>query len=231
MPLATTSVWAKASGVWTRRAEYPPSFLISQYFFRHRQIAASDVILLNKSDLVNPETLLETERMIRQINPAAPIYRTVKGEIDLQHIIGISAFRLPPPDVPADNHIHSDDCKDAHDHDAPPTHYELRGISSLQVTCGVLDQARLDRLDEWIRTALWENEIAGAAQAVKILRCKGAFTSDRGVHYVLQGVRSMYEISELPAGDSIGVPSTGKIVLIGKGLDDTARASLERVLS
>ncbi len=121
--------------------------------------------------------------------------------------------------------------KNAHNHDAPPTHYELRGISSLQVTCGLLDQARLDRFDEWIRTALWENEIAGAAQAVKILRCKGAFTSDRGVHYVLQGVRSMYEISELPAGDSIGVPSTGKIVLIGKGLDDTARASLERVLS
>lgn len=193
---------------------------------------------------MDPKLLVETENMIRQINPAAPIHRTVKGEIDLKHIIGISAFRLPPPDVAptaAHEHVHTDECKDADDHahadDAPKTHYEMRGISSLQVSCGVLDQAHLDRLDEWIRTALWENRVDGAgdggatAVEVKVLRCKGAFTSDKGVHYVLQGVRSMYEISELPAAESVGVPDTGKIVLIGMGLGEAARRSLERALA
>ncbi|KAF8195539.1 CobW domain-containing protein [Pholiota molesta] len=164
-----------------------------------RQIAGSDVILLNKADVAEPKALQETEAIIRQINPAAPIYRTVKGEIDLKHIIGISAFRLPPPD--------------------------------LQVSCGVLDQAHIDKFDEWIRTALWENRVEGSSSEVKVLRCKGAFTSDKGVHYVLQGVRSMYEISELAADPSMGIPDVGKVVLIGKGLDETVRKSLERVLS
>jgi len=195
-----------------------------------RQIAGSDVILLNKSDLVEPIVLLETETLIRQINPAAPIHKTVKGEIDLKHIIGISAFRLPPP-PPANDaiHVHSEDCD--HSHDREPTHYELRGISSLQVTCGILDQAHLDKLDVWIRTALWEHRVADTGSEVQVLRCKGAFTSNQGKHFVLQGVRSMYEILELEPSDSIGVPDAGKVVLIGKGLDSIVRKSLEGVLA
>ncbi|KAH9480576.1 COBW domain-containing protein 2 [Psilocybe cubensis] len=203
------------------------------------QIAGSDVILLNKSDLVDPSLLAETEATIKQINPAAPIYKTVKGDIDLKHIIGISAYRLPPPDMSKpdgnaddDTHVHSEDCE--HTHELPPNHYELRGISSLQVSCGILSEAQLDKLDVWIRTALWENKIedgGGGTSDLKVLRCKGAFTSEKGVHYVLQGVRSMYEISELPSTDSMGVPDTGKIVLIGKGLDDAVRKSLEHVLA
>ncbi|KAF5315505.1 hypothetical protein D9619_007046 [Psilocybe cf. subviscida] len=213
-----------------------------------RQIAGSDVILLNKSDLVSVDELNEIETSIKLINPVAPIYKTVRGQIDLKHIIGISAYRLPPVDAGADaqlskppqlsapneeDHVHSDACDHDHEEKAP-THYELRGISSLQVRCGVLDQAHLDRLDAWIRDALWEDRVAvdGASTAsVKILRCKGAFTSDKGVHHVLQGVRSMYEISELPVQDAVGIPDTGKIVLIGKGLTEDVRRSLERVLS
>ncbi|PPQ99203.1 hypothetical protein CVT26_014126 [Gymnopilus dilepis] len=211
-----------------------------------RQIAGSDVILLNKSDLVEPQVLEDTKALIRSINAAAPIYRTVKGEIDLKHIIGISAYQRPPPDFSAasstrsaDTHVHTENCD--HSHDAPaPTHYEVRGISSLQVTCPPLDQPHLDKLDEWIRNALWENRVEPAGGdstttplEVQILRCKGAFTSAKGVHYVLQGVRNMYEISELPAAESesLGVPDTGKVVLIGKGLTEGVRRSLEGVLA
>lgn len=198
-------------------------------FWLCRQIAGSDVILLNKVDLVDPSVVNETEGIIRQINPAAPIYRTIKGEIDLKHIIGISAYRKPPPDVVVnDQHVHANDCD--HYHEPLPNHYEVRGITSLQVTCGILDQERMDKLDKWIRTALWENRVEDIPSEVQILRCKGAFTSDKGVHYVLQGVRSMYEISELPSFESIGVPDAGKVVLIGKGLQDAVRKSLERVL-
>jgi G3E family GTPase len=198
-----------------------------------RQIAGSDVILINKVDLVELKALEETETTIKHINPAAPIHKTVKGEIDLKHIIGISAFRLPPSELMGKEnnpHVHSDDCD--HSHDAPQNHYEIRGISSLQVSCGILDRAHLDKLDEWIRTALWENRVADIRKSeIQVLRCKGAFTSNGGVHYVLQGVRSMYEISEVQAEDSMGIPDSGKIVLIGKGLDDSVRKSLERVFA
>jgi len=189
------------------------------------------VILINKVDLVESNVLEETETTIKRINPAAPIHKTVKGEIDLKHIIGISAFRLPPSELMGKNsHIHSDDCD--HSHEPPQNHYEIRGISSLQVSCGILDQSHLDKLDEWIRTALWENRVSDVPKSeIQVLRCKGAFTSYKGVHYVLQGVRSMYEISEVQAAESMGLPDTGKIVLIGKGLDDSVRKGLESVFA
>ena len=194
------------------------------------------MVILNKIDLADSEILGETEQMIQNINPAAPVYKTIKGEIDLKHILGISAYELPSSIlINKNSHIHSANCD--HDHDEPtPNHYEIRGISSLQVSCPVLDQSRLDKLDEWIRSILWENRIPGSATTdseVRVLRCKGAFTSTTGIHYVLQGVQSMYEIAELDtaAADSLGVPEVGKIVLIGKGLDDNIRRSLNSILT
>ena len=134
-----------------------------------------------------------------------------------------------------------------HAHHVGPHHYELRGISSLQVTCPVLTSERLRALDEWIRTALWENRLPedeSDADVVvqnpdqtqphfEILRCKGIFTTKSGDTHVLQGVRSLYEISVVESGNergSMGLPDEGKLVLIGKGLDLKVRQSLEIVL-
>ncbi|KAF8158217.1 CobW domain-containing protein [Crassisporium funariophilum] len=196
-----------------------------------RQIAGSDVIILNKIDLVETDVVAETESMIRSLNPAAPVYRTVEGQIDLKHILGISAYQQPPPVQTTEGpHVHSENCD--HDHETPPTHYEIRGVSSLQVSCHALDQPRLNKLDEWIRSVLWENQLPGGqTSGIEVLRCKGAFSSTTGVHYVLQGVRSMYNIEPMDSTESIGIPETGKIVLIGKGLDDSVRRSLELVLA
>lgn len=125
-------------------------------------------------------------------------------------------------------HVHSEGC--GHDEaETAKTHYQIRGISSLQVHCPtLLSQSQLDELDEWIRNALWENRVRGYHQ-VQILRCKGLFGDEKGRWWVLQGVRSVYEISEL--GDvGVDVPDRGKIVLIGKGLDENVRASLGSIL-
>ena len=190
------------------------------------------MIILNKIDLVDFKVLAETEQMIKKVNPAAPLYKTIKGEIDLKNILGISAYKLPPSMPINENpYVHSEQCD--HDHEHISNHYELRGISSLQVSCPALDQTRLDKLDEWIRSILWENRIPGSVTTdseVRVLRCKGVFTSTTGIHYVLQGVQSMYEISEMELADSLGVPEVGKIVLIGKGLDDNVRRSLDSIL-
>jgi G3E family GTPase len=56
------------------------------------QIAFSDVILINKTDLVSVEDLNQVERRVRSLNPMAKIYHTEYGAIDLSHIIGIGAF-------------------------------------------------------------------------------------------------------------------------------------------
>jgi len=215
----------------------------------HRQIAGSDVILLNKSDLVSADQLARTEDLIKRVNPAAPIHRTIRGEIPLNQILDLSAYSKPPPGIvdspevvasgqsagqPA-GHVHTADCDHAK---VESTHYEMRGISSLQVSCPILTQTNYAKLDEWLRNVLWENQLPEETEPLKdkeghpvlqVLRCKGAFTLDTGVHCVLQGVRSMYEIAELDEENALGLPEVGKIVLIGKGLDDRVRGSLQRV--
>lgn len=206
-----------------------------------RQIAGSDVILLNKVDLVSPEDLQTTETLIHHVNPAASVYRTIRGDVDLGLIMGIAAYASAPkfqPTTPSSAHTHThDDCDDAeHHHDHPPeptTHYELRGISSLQVSCPVLDVSTQDRLDEWIRTVLWESRLPGAQpdSGPHVLRCKGLWTLESGEQFILQGVRSMYEISKVEGEEVMGVPTMGKIVLIGKGLNDDVRRSLENVIN
>ena len=201
-----------------------------------RQIAGSDVILLNKIDLVTPAALTDLEEMIHRVNPAAPVHRTVKAGIDLGLIMNISAFTSPPQLQPVhlsltDGRSNCQEPNHAHAHASnEPTHYELRGISSLQVPCPLLDKARFEKLDEWIRTVLWENHIPGGSQELQVLRCKGLLTMESGERYVLQGVRSIYEIEKLEEQGEIGVSEEGKLVLIGKGLDDGVRQSLENVL-
>jgi G3E family GTPase len=56
------------------------------------QIAFSDVILINKTDLVSADDLKQVERRVRSLNPMAKIYHTEFGAIDLSHIIDIGAF-------------------------------------------------------------------------------------------------------------------------------------------
>lgn len=194
------------------------------------------MILLNKVDLVSEDKLATTEELIRSVNPAAPVYRTTQGHVDLSLIMGIEAFASTSSfsrAISASSHVHDDAEDPAHHHG---THYEARGISSLQVTCPALTPAHLEKLDEWIRTVLWENRIPGSSSSMEgdtlqILRCKGLFTTVAGVKYVLQGVQNLYEISKIDDGDAMGIPETGKLVLIGKGLNLTVKQSLEEVFN
>ncbi|KAF9049548.1 cobW-domain-containing protein [Hymenopellis radicata] len=192
-----------------------------------RQIAGSDVVILNKIDLVDSSKIAGIENTIHMVNPVAPLHKTVRGQMDIGLLLNIQAYssraNLRDP-------IH--DCNDpAHDHDHDhQTHYETRGISSLQVTIPVLNQEGLDALDAWIREVLWENRLpeSDTDTQLEILRCKGLFVTDTGEQYVLQGVRSMYDMSKVEE-DVIGLPDQGKLVLIGKGLDDSVRSSLRKL--
>lgn len=197
-------------------------------------MACADVILLNKVDLAVEPQVVSTEELLHKVNPAVPIYRTIQGEVDLALVMGIMAYTSPPSiqklsQVTHDHdHQHDNDAVEDHDH---PTHYETRGISSLQITCPLLSPLHLERLDEWIRTVLWENHLPlghVADSELRVLRCKGLFSMQSGEQYVLQGVQNLYEISQVN-GDVTGVPATGKLVLIGKGLSDNVRRSLEEV--
>ncbi|KAJ8508217.1 hypothetical protein ONZ45_g9482 [Pleurotus djamor] len=197
-----------------------------------RQIGCADVILLNKTDLVPKSEVDDLKDIIFSVNPAAPVYTTVRSEIDLKYILDLKAYTSGPDvrmvNIHSHNHVDGDNCtKDDHHHG---THYEKRGISSIQASCPVLTQAQFDRLDEWIRSVLWDGVLPnqGGVDKIEVLRCKGLFSLQSGAQYVLQGVRSMYEIEKV-AGEIVGIPDEGKVVFIGKGFNQDVRKSLEQI--
>jgi G3E family GTPase len=202
-----------------------------------RQIAAADVILLNKTDLVSVANLQATEDLLSKINPTVTVYRTVRADINLEHVLNIRAYAsralFDADTPPSADHDHA-----RHDHesanDKNSTHYELRGITSLRVTCPALSPEQLERLEEWIRTVLWECQLPGDSadthqKSLEVLRCKGMFGMQSGQTFVLQGVRNLYELEPL-VGNDVGLPGHGKLVFIGKGLDDSVRKSLESII-
>jgi len=54
-----------------------------------KQIAASDIVLLNKTDKTTNDKLIEVERVIRTHKPEMPIYRTTFGDFDMEWIDGL----------------------------------------------------------------------------------------------------------------------------------------------
>lgn len=79
------------------------------------QVAFADVILLNKTDLVDAEDLNKLEHRLHAMNPYSKIHRTHKSNIDIGHILGINAFdldkklELDPGFLEEEDHNHDDD--------------------------------------------------------------------------------------------------------------------------
>jgi G3E family GTPase len=210
-----------------------------------RQIASSDCIILNKCDIAKPSDLDGLEKHARKLNPHVPIHRTSRGAIDVGKIIGIDAFRSRPDFRLADFH---DDQENDHDHDhAAEAHQaHLHAISSLQIPVPPLDNAQFEKLDEWLRSLLWEDCLPSQTnesveitneKSMEILRAKGYFTlkdpppGSSGQH-MLQAVRTLYEVTEVPLDKaSPDAAGGGKLVLIGKGLGPHVKDSFNTYLS
>jgi G3E family GTPase len=137
------------------------------------QIAFADVILLNKTDLVEPDTLNELERRIRGMNAMAKIYRTRNSEIDMDDLLGVKAFDLNRA-LEIDPEFLGED---AHQHD------ESVGSVAI-VEPGTVDG---QRLNDWIGHLL-------QTQGPDIFRMKGILNIDGEDHrYVFQGVHMLFD--------------------------------------
>ncbi|KAL3931453.1 MAG: hypothetical protein SGARI_004203, partial [Bacillariaceae sp.] len=59
------------------------------------QVEFADVILLNKTDLVDSEEQLEkTKKLIKSLNPNAKLFNTKYSKIDLKHILNTGSFDI-----------------------------------------------------------------------------------------------------------------------------------------
>jgi G3E family GTPase len=184
------------------------------------QIAFADVILLNKTDLVDAETLEKLKARIHAINPAAKLFPTQNSVIEMNRILNVRGFDLErildlEPDFLEQarkhehHHDHEHDHEHGHDHHEEHDHHHDEAVGSVALTIpGDLDERKLQ---EWLSKLLSE-------QGPNIFRMKGIL-SVRGAknRIVFQGVHMMFDHSDgKPWGND---PRRNVLVFIGRDLN------------
>lgn len=143
------------------------------------QIAFADVILLNKTDLVEPAQLDQLESRIRAMNALAKIYRTRDAAIEMDVLLGVSAFDLDRALQLDPKFLHDAEHGHAHEHE----HDETVGSIAI-VESGAVDG---QKLNQWISQLL-------QTQGPDIFRMKGILNiagEDR--RFVFQGVHMLFD--------------------------------------
>jgi G3E family GTPase len=162
------------------------------------QVAFSDIILVNKMDLVSPERMAAIESRVRQLNPLAKIYHTANAEIDLADILDVGAFdlvqKLEVDPAFLDDH--------EHEHDA--------AIGSF-----VLEERRPIDIN---RLMIWMNQMA-QSRGEDLFRTKGIFYANGfQERLVFQSVRMLTTLRRDRPWEP-GEDRMTQFVVIGKHLD------------
>jgi G3E family GTPase len=162
------------------------------------QVAFSDIILVNKMDLVSPEGMAAIESRVRQLNPLAKIYHTANAEIDLADILDVGAFdlvqKLEVDPAFLDDH--------EHEHDS--------AIGSF-----VLEERRPIDIN---RLMIWMNQMA-QSRGEDLFRTKGIFYANGfQERLVFQSVRMLTTLRRDRPWEP-GEDRMTQFVVIGKHLD------------
>ncbi len=189
------------------------------------QIAFADVVVVNKTDLVDEDELAAVEATIRAINPSARIHRATRAGLPLSEVLDRGAFDLTRaldndphfldhghPDHacgPDCDHDHGDHAghDHHHHHDASPIHDV--SVRSISLRGGALDPKKFF---PWIEKT---TQIDGP----NILRLKGiiALAGD-DERYVVQGVHMIVEGDHQRAWRN-DEKRESRLVFIGRDLD------------
>ncbi|MCG9891469.1 MAG: GTP-binding protein [Thermosynechococcaceae cyanobacterium MS004] len=164
------------------------------------QIAFADVILLNKVDLVDADTLDELERRIRSMNAMTKIYRTRNAEIEMDDLLGVKAFDLNRA-LEIDPEFLGED---AHEHD------ETVGSVAI-VESGAISEKRLN---DWLGTLL-------RTKGADIFRMKGILNvKGDDNRFVFQGVHMLFD-GNRDRPWRANETRKNELVFIGRNLNET----------
>jgi G3E family GTPase len=173
-----------------------------------RQVAVSDRILLNKTDLASPEQLEAVRSLVRDLNPSAELIETCRSKVDVSWVLNIGSFS---------------------------SERNLSQFSRMQHTASSVDHIFMRfpagdvlkprDVELWLGRLLWES-------GLKIYRSKGLFRSEQGKWYLAQSVGALFECAEVPAADQIDENADlgdAKFLFIGKDLlEKDIRSYLDR---
>lgn len=182
------------------------------------QITYSDIILLNKTDLVSEETLLELENFIRSQKPKARILRSQYGEVPLPLILDVDLAHLSeyaakvkseakPVEKSIEHHGHEHKHEHLHehsDHDHYSHHLDNDGFISVSFESD--RPLNLEKFQNFLDKQIPDD----------LFRAKGIIWF-RGIelHYIFQLSGKRYELK----ADTWKKSPKTELVLIGRNLD------------
>ena len=162
------------------------------------QIAFADVILLNKTDLVNAQELEQVRQRVRAINGHARLHETQNCVVPLEEVLERGAFDLGRILEIEPNFLSEDD----HEHDDAITSVSLSSNAPI----------RPELFMPWLRNLT-------AEQGQDILRLKGVLAfPDEDQRYVVQGVHMLLDGDHQRDWKHDEV-RTSRMVFIGRNLD------------
>ncbi len=170
------------------------------------QIAHADLLLLNKADQVDAETLEDLAQQLQRRSPLARCLPVVNAEAPLEAVFGLQAEgSLAAAEARAHDHHH---------------HHHQHEDDIGSVVAGVTGELDLARLDRWLGHLLRQ-------PVPDLLRMKGVLAvpghPDRFVFHAVRGGLDLRPHS--PWGSDA---RTSRIVFIGRGLDSASlQAGLE----
>ncbi|KAI8099720.1 COBW domain-containing protein 6 [Halteromyces radiatus] len=191
-----------------------------------KQIAISDRIVINKTDLVSATELDQLEEDLLSVNAVAEIIRTERSKIPLDFVLNIGAYDVKNVDSIARQTQKIDEHGKSHAHQLS---HEVQTICIQFNT--QLDS--LEKLETWIQTLLWEHAVPDVNTEVQqdsqltVLRLKGLVqipknyhsnNNNNNKHLVIQGVQELYDIQPGYRQEDNVPASENKIVLIGRNL-------------
>lgn len=195
------------------------------------QIAFADVILLNKTDLVDEQGLKAAEALIRAINPGARLHYSQRGDVALDALLDQGAFDLDRLEAWAasDGHKHDHDHHHDHTHCHDDVHAHDSRLDHDQDIHSVALSA--DRPLNGDAFMLWVQALA-ADKGPDLLRWKGILHfagEDR--RFVFQGVHMILD-GDLRTPWGADEQRRSRLVFIGRNLDAASlRAGFEDCLA
>jgi G3E family GTPase len=172
---------------------------VDKYEVAADQITAADLIVLNKSDRVDEETLEKITKDIRSRNPFASIHPTTQGYINPGLIYDLDVTR---PEIKESDHTHND-LSDSTTHSHKHSH---DGISSVKI-----DLEQPVDMDDFIMIV--------ESMPPSVFRLKGIVSIGAGQAVLVQYVCGHYDISNFQN------PNVTErfIVIIGHELESTTQ--------
>ncbi|XP_060585821.1 zinc-regulated GTPase metalloprotein activator 1B-like [Ruditapes philippinarum] len=176
-----------------------------------RQVALADVLIVNKTDLITAEELVNLKDRIRSINKFARFLETSHAKTNLDDILDLNAYGDLTTDSLESTFIDRG-------YRITDTHMIDKSVTTLTLEQeGNVDK---DKLDRFLQTLLWEKSVLNThGEAMELYRIKGVLSVvNTEQRCVVQAVHELYDshptTSWQPDEKRINI-----LVFIGRNLD------------